>query len=126
MSRCSCEKPDRPDVKSVRLGRMHIYPFASKRYIELYGLPKNLDEMKHHRLIHQKAPQVEENGVATQLLNLPSIEGIVALRTNASTALAYAIELGHRASARCRPTSWRSAPISSRSISACATRSTSG
>src|SRR5882672_2904868 len=32
------EKPDRPDVKSVRLGRMHIYLFASKRYVETYGL----------------------------------------------------------------------------------------
>ena len=34
------EKPDRPDVKAVRLGRMHIYPFASRRYVEIYGLPK--------------------------------------------------------------------------------------
>jgi DNA-binding transcriptional LysR family regulator len=28
------EKPDRLDVKAVRLGRMHIYPFASRRYID--------------------------------------------------------------------------------------------
>ena len=87
------EKPERPDVKAVRLGRMHIYPFASPGYIDCYGLPKDLSEIKQHRIVHQKGPQVDEN--ATQrLLNVPSIEGIIALRTNASTAHACAIELG--------------------------------
>jgi len=87
------EKPDRPDVKVVRLGRMHIYPFASQRYIDTYGLPKNVSEIGQHRLVHQKGPQVDED--ATQrVLKVPSIEGIVALRTNASTAHAVAIELG--------------------------------
>jgi DNA-binding transcriptional LysR family regulator len=87
------EKPDRPDVKAVRLGRMHIYLFASKSYIDNYGLPTNLDEMKNHRLVHQKASQVDEK-VPLRTLNMPSIEGIVALRTNASTAHAVAVELG--------------------------------
>lgn len=87
------EKPKRLGAKSVRLGRMHIYPFASREYIETYGLPKSIDEVSHHRLIHQQAAQVDEN--ATQrALNLPSIEGIVALRTNTSTAHGRAIELG--------------------------------
>jgi len=86
-------KPKRPDAKSMRLGRMHIYPFASREYVETYGLPKSLDEVAHHRIIHQQAPQVDES--ATQrLLNIPSIEGIVALRTNTSTAHGRAVELG--------------------------------
>ena len=87
------EKPTRPDAKSVRLGRMHIYPFASREYVETYGLPKSAEEVKHHRIIHQQAPQVDENAVQ-RLLNVPSIEGIVALRTNTSTAHGRAIELG--------------------------------
>jgi DNA-binding transcriptional LysR family regulator len=87
------EKPSRPDAKSVRLGRMHIYPFASRQYVEIYGLPRSLDDVRQHRLIHQRAPQVEED-VVPRLLNLPSIEGIVTLRTNTSTAHGYAIELG--------------------------------
>src|SRR4029077_4661432 len=76
-----------------KLGRLHLYPFASKRYIELYGLPKSVDEVRQHRIIDQKAPQVEENFIP-RLLNIPSIEGIVAFRTNTSTAHAYAIDLG--------------------------------
>jgi DNA-binding transcriptional LysR family regulator len=86
-------KPEQPDVKAVRLGRMHLYPFASKRYIELYGIPKSTEEIRRHRLIDQTASQVEEN-ILPRLLNLPSIEGIVALRTNTSTAHAYAVDLG--------------------------------
>jgi len=87
------EKPARPDVKAVRLGRMHIYPFASRSYIDTFGLPKSREEFRQHRLVHQKGPQVEED--ATQrVLDMPSIEGIVALRTNASSAHLRAIELG--------------------------------
>jgi DNA-binding transcriptional LysR family regulator len=87
------EKPDRPDVKAVRLGRMHIYPFASQSYIDTYGLPANLGEIKNHRMVHQKGPQVDEMA-PLRALNVPSIEGIVALRTNASTAHAVAVALG--------------------------------
>ena len=87
------QKPDRAEAKVVRLGRMHLCLFASKRYIELYGLPKTLEEMRQHRLIDQKAPQVEEN-VVPRLFNMPSVEGFVAFRTNTSTAHAYAIDLG--------------------------------
>jgi DNA-binding transcriptional LysR family regulator len=87
------QKPDRPDVKAVRLGRLHLYPFASPRYIDLYGLPKSVAEFRTHRLVDQKAPQIEEN-VVPRLLKVPSVEGVVALRTNTSTAHAYAIDLG--------------------------------
>jgi DNA-binding transcriptional LysR family regulator len=87
------EKPDRPDVRAVRLGRMHIYPFASQSYIDTYGLPTDIGEMKNHRMVHQKAPQVDEK-MPLRALNMPSIEGIVALRTNASTAHAAAVDLG--------------------------------
>jgi DNA-binding transcriptional LysR family regulator len=87
------ERPSRPDAKSVRLGRMHIYPFASREYVETYGVPKSLEDLGQHRLIHQQGPQVDE-GAVQRLLNLPSIESIVALRTNTSTAHGRAIELG--------------------------------
>lgn len=87
------ERPAKADVKSVKLGRLHIYPFASQRYIEVYGLPRSLEEITQHRLVHQQAPQVQDEAVP-RLLNLPSIEGLLALRTNASTAHAFAVDLG--------------------------------
>lgn len=87
------ERPSRPGAKSLRLGRLHIYPFASRQYVDTYGMPKCRDELRNHRLIHQKAPQVEDEAYA-RALDLPSIDGMIALRTNTSTALGYAIELG--------------------------------
>ena len=86
-------KPDRADVKAARLGRMHIYPFAARSYADVYGLPTNLEEVKRHRFIDQRAPQIDQD-LAPRILNMPSIEGIVALRTNSSTAHFHAIELG--------------------------------
>ncbi len=87
------EKPERLDVKAFRLGRMHIYPFASKRYAEIYGLPKSVNEIKQHRIVLQQGAQIR-GGAVERMLKTPSIEGIVALRTNASTAHACAIDLG--------------------------------
>jgi DNA-binding transcriptional LysR family regulator len=86
-------KPERPDLKVARLGRLHLYPFASRSYAETYGLPANIEEMRNHRLVDQVGPQIDE-GVLPRLLKLPSIEGIVMVRTNSSTAHFYAIELG--------------------------------
>lgn len=86
-------RPNRPDLKVVRLGRLHIYPFASKQYVKMYGLPSSIEDMKKHRLIDQTSPQLDE-GAWPRLLNLKNVEGIVALRTNASTAHFYAVERG--------------------------------
>jgi DNA-binding transcriptional LysR family regulator len=85
--------PDRADAKAVRLGRMHIYPFASRRYADIYGLPKSLAEIDRHRFVDQRGPQIDEEA-APRILNMPSVEGIIALRTNSSTAHVHAIELG--------------------------------
>lgn len=86
-------RPERPDLVVAKLGRMHIYPFAARRYAETYGLPGNAAEMAQHRLVDQTSPQLDE-GVWPTLLGLPNVEGIVSVRTNASTAHFYAVELG--------------------------------
>jgi DNA-binding transcriptional LysR family regulator len=87
------EQPSRPDAKTVRLGRLHVYPFASRAYAQTFGLPRTIDEVRHHRLLHQKAPQVDEDAPA-RALKWASIDSVVALRTNTSTAHGRAIELG--------------------------------
>ena len=86
-------RPDRPDQVATRLGRLHIYPFASRRYAETYGLPRNVEQMAKHRLVDQTGPQLDE-GAWSRVLGVPHIEGFVSVRTNASAALFYAVELG--------------------------------
>lgn len=87
------EQPDQPDLMRVKLGRMHIYPFVSSSYADRYGIPKSLEEISEHRIVDQVAPQLEE-GAWARRLGLKSIEGIVGVRTNASSALLYAVEKG--------------------------------
>ena len=87
------QRPTSPDLMVVKLGRLHIYPFVSKSYADLYGLPKSLSDIPNHRLVDQSAPQLADGGWATKL-GLDTIEGIVGVRTNASSALLYAVEKG--------------------------------
>src|ERR1700737_4156902 len=86
-------RPDRPDQVLTRLGRLHIYPFASPRYAHLYGLPRNAQEMTRHRLVHQTGPHLDDSPWP-RLLGASDIEGLVVVCTNASAAHFYAVELG--------------------------------
>lgn len=86
-------RPSNPDLIATRIGRMHISPFASTSYEQIYGLPKTIDEMAKHRLVDQVGPQID-SGVWPSLLGLDSIENIVGIRTNGSSALLFAVEKG--------------------------------
>jgi DNA-binding transcriptional LysR family regulator len=86
-------RPDNPDLIATKLGRLHIYPFVSADYKRVYGLPQSVAELGSHRLIDQIAPQLD-GGVAPHLAAAAAPEHFVAIRTNASTALLYAIEKG--------------------------------
>jgi DNA-binding transcriptional LysR family regulator len=87
------EKPTNPELIVVKLGRLHIYPFASRSYLDIYGTPSSPADMSRHRLVNQVAPQLDSGAWAREL-GWESIEPIVGLSTNASTALLYAIENG--------------------------------
>ena len=86
-------RPEQPDLIVTKLGRLHIYPFASREYEKIYGLPGNVAEMKQHRLVDQVGPQID-SGIWPTLLGLESIENIVGIRTNGSSSLLFAIEKG--------------------------------
>ena len=85
--------PERGDQKIVRLGRLHNYPFASQAYIDVYGMPKNKEDMLNHRIVDQVGQQLEQ-GAWARHLGLTDVEGIVGIRSNSSTAVLYAVEKG--------------------------------
>lgn len=87
------EPPTNPDLIVAKLGRLHIYPFVSKEYENLYGVPANLTELENHRIIKQSAPQVDDSAYA-RVLGLKSLEGIVGIKTNSSVGVLYAVERG--------------------------------
>src|SRR6202140_3906030 len=46
------EEPDKPDLKRVKIGRLHVMPFVSPSYIEIYGMPKDADDIRqNHRIV---------------------------------------------------------------------------
>jgi DNA-binding transcriptional LysR family regulator len=87
------ERPKNPDLIVTKLGRLHIYTFASEAYRDAYGVPKSLSDLKNHRIVKQHGVQLDETGYA-RILGLESLEGIVGISTNSSVAVLYAIERG--------------------------------
>jgi DNA-binding transcriptional LysR family regulator len=87
------ERPQSPNLMVVKLGRLHIYPFASPGYLSTYGTPTSGADMVHHRLVKQVAPQLDEH-VWARGLGVEAVDRIVSISTNASTAILYAIENG--------------------------------
>ena len=54
------EEPDNPDLMRVKIGRLHIMPFVSPSYVEIYGMPKDEDDIRqNHRIVLQDADQTK-------------------------------------------------------------------
>ncbi len=86
-------RPTQPDLKLVRLGRMHIMPFASPEYLKLNGAPKTLDDVANHKIVEQLSPQLDIRAV-DRLFPDKSREGFVSIVTNTSTAHLWAVSHG--------------------------------
>lgn len=89
----SLARPTDPDLMVVKLGRLHVHAFASHLYVSRYGLPKCLEEIEQHRIVVQTAPEVDPDAWKS-ILRVPSLEGIVGMRTNSSAGVFYAVERG--------------------------------
>jgi DNA-binding transcriptional LysR family regulator len=89
----SLARPTNPDLMVVKLGRLHVHAFASHTYVGRFGLPKSIDDMKNHRIVLQTAPEVDPDAWKA-VLRVPTLEGIVGMRTNSSAGVFYAVERG--------------------------------
>jgi DNA-binding transcriptional LysR family regulator len=87
-------RPTNPDVKVVRLGRIHSMPAAAPSYLAIYGTPKTIDDLRKHRLALQFADQTKsQENLASLFPGVPFSE-LVTFSTNNSTALLWAIIKG--------------------------------
>ncbi len=87
-------RPQNPDLKIVRLGRIHSVPSAARSYLANYGTPKSRSDLQHHRLALQFAEQIPMQQVYDNLFPDTPQKGFVAFRTNNSSALLWAIIKG--------------------------------
>jgi DNA-binding transcriptional LysR family regulator len=88
-------KPTAADLKMIRLGRLHTMPFAATSYIETYGIPASVAELKaRHRIVFQVSEQSGGSEFYERWFADARQLGFLAVRTNSSTAHAAAIANG--------------------------------
>jgi DNA-binding transcriptional LysR family regulator len=87
------EQPKNQDLIVTRIGKLHTYPFVSRDYAQVYGVPSTISELEQHRIVLQITPQIDEAAYA-KVIGVKSVAGIVGIRTNSSTGALYAVERG--------------------------------
>src|ERR1700730_12842145 len=88
------ENPDKPDLKRLKIGRLHVMPFVSPAYVEVYGMPKSADDIRqNHRVVIQDAEQTRGKEMYDKYAGREQV-GFVAMRNNVSTAHLWSIAKG--------------------------------
>ncbi len=84
-------RPAALDVKLVRLGRMHLMFFASRKYLETYGAPTTPEELVKHRLVMQVTDQIAAKEAFESLFPGYSPRDLLVMKTNVSSAHYWAV-----------------------------------
>jgi DNA-binding transcriptional LysR family regulator len=87
-------RPEAPDVKAVKLGRLHLMFFASEQYLQTYGTPTSVAELAKHRLVVQLADGVTAKDAFASLFPGHSERDLVVMKTNVSSANYWAVANG--------------------------------
>jgi DNA-binding transcriptional LysR family regulator len=87
-------RPTAPDLRVVKLGRLHFVLFAAQSYLKTFGTPKVAQDLAQHRILIQSDDNVQWRKLYDRLFpGLPTV-GLVALRTNVSSAHYWSIAKG--------------------------------
>jgi DNA-binding transcriptional LysR family regulator len=88
------EQPAEPSLKRIKIGRLHVMPFVSPSYVELYGMPEDANDIRqNHRIVLQDAEQTKGKEMYDKYAGRGQL-GFVAMRNNVSTAHFWSIAKG--------------------------------
>jgi DNA-binding transcriptional LysR family regulator len=87
-------KPTAQELRVVRLGTLHLVPFAAQSYIDVYGKPKSIADLENHRIVIQADDEPQWEALYNQVFPGKRPEGLVSLRTNVSSAHYWSIVNG--------------------------------
>jgi DNA-binding transcriptional LysR family regulator len=87
-------RPTAPDLRVVKIGRLHFLPFAAPSYLETFGCPKTLRDVIHHRILVQSDDNVQWRDFYERLFPGIPPNRLVVLRTNVSSAHYWSIAKG--------------------------------
>ena len=87
-------RPTLLDVKQVKLGRIHVMLFASRKYIETFGTPRSYEDLLKHRFVMQFADQTAANEIFESWFPGIPQNKLLVMRTNVSSANYWAVAKG--------------------------------
>jgi DNA-binding transcriptional LysR family regulator len=87
-------RPTVPDLRMIKLGRLHFMCFASPEYIEIFGHPRDAADLVNHRILIQSDDNVQWRTLYDRLFPGIPASDLVALRTNVSSAHYWSIAKG--------------------------------
>jgi DNA-binding transcriptional LysR family regulator len=87
-------RPTAPDVKAIKIGRLHLAFFASPSYLKTHGQPKNQEELRRHRFVLQAPEPTSAHQIYKVLFPEPLPRNLVVMRNNVSTGNYIAIAKG--------------------------------
>jgi DNA-binding transcriptional LysR family regulator len=87
-------RPTNPDLRMIKLGRLHFMFFASPSYIETFGHPKSAADLVNHRILVQSDDNLQWRELYDRLWPGIPASNLVALRTNVSSAHYWSIAKG--------------------------------
>jgi len=79
-------RPTDKDLIIVKLGRLHVMFYASQEYLDTHGTPKNVSELRKHRMVLQICDQAAAVELFAKLFPDTPQLGIVSFRSNVSSA----------------------------------------
>jgi DNA-binding transcriptional LysR family regulator len=82
--------PRNPDLVVSKLATLHFMPFASRGYVQKFGVPQDVDDLLNHRFIEQASPGVRSE-LLDQLVGTDRPDGFLPIRTNSSLAVFWAV-----------------------------------
>jgi DNA-binding transcriptional LysR family regulator len=87
-------RPTVPDLRMVKLGRLHFMPYAAPSYIETFGHPRNAADLVNHRILVQQDDNAQWRELYDRLFPGIPASSLVSLRTNVSSAHYWSIAKG--------------------------------
>jgi DNA-binding transcriptional LysR family regulator len=86
--------PTSPDLKVVKLGCLHIMPFAGLPYIDTYGLPKSEEDFVKHKVVLHASDQTATSELYNKWFSHVPEAGFVTMLNNVSSANYWAVAKG--------------------------------
>ncbi len=87
-------RPTAQDLRVVKLGRLHFTLFAAQSYLETFGTPKTAADLRDHRILIQSDDNSKWRELYDRLFPGIPAAGLVAMRTNVSSAHYWSVAKG--------------------------------